>query len=330
MTFNYQKICDNFFEDLPERTSNVLERRFGLKGGERETLESIGKSYGICRERIRQIEQDGFSRLKPKLKYHQKTFQYFVSQIRTFGNLKKEDRLLEFLGQNQFQNQVYFLLVISDFFDRFSESKEFYSFWTIKKESLGLAQKIVEFTLTEFEKESRPFTIDELLRVQKSNFSEILNKNVLHSYLEISKKIYQGPEGQFGLKDWPEINPRGIKDKAYLVLKKEKKPMHFVEVANLIDSALPQTVHNELIKDQRFVLVGRGLYALGEWGYEPGVIKDIISKVLKEAKKPLSKEEILEKVLNQRFVKKNTILLNLNDKKYFLKESQGKYKLKEV
>ena len=88
---------------------------------------------------------------------------------------------------------------------------------------------------------------------------------------------------------------------------------------------MPQTVHNELIKDPRFVLVGRGLYALKEWGYEEGQVKDVILKILKEARKPLPKEEILAGVLKQRMVKENTVLLNLNNKKYFLKTPEGKY-----
>jgi hypothetical protein len=65
---------------------------------------------------------------------------------------------------------------------------------------------------------------------------------------------------------------------------------------------------------------------LREWGYEPGQVKDVIIKILKE-NGPLTKKEILERVLKQRLVKENTILLNLNNKKYFLKDSQGKYKI---
>ena len=155
--------------------------------------------------------------------------------------------------------------------------------------------------------------------------------------MEISKTIQLGPEGLFGLRDWPEINPRGVKDWAYLVLRKTKKPCHFIEVAKLINKfykterqTLPQTVHNELIKDARFVLVGRGLYGLKEWGYESGVIKEVIAKILKKAKKSLTQEEIVKEALSQRFVKRNTILLNLNNKESFLKNKEGKYTIKQV
>jgi len=113
-----------------------------------------------------------------------------------------------------------------------------------------------------------------------------------------------------------------------LVFKKVGNPLHFREVTNLIENAHLQTVHNEIIKDSRFVLVGRGIYALSEWGYYPGQVKEVILKILKESEKPLKKEEILEKVLSQRLVKENTILLNLSDKKYFLKDSLGRYRPK--
>ena len=171
-------------------------------------------------------------------------------------------------------------------------------------------------------------------------------KRFISSTLEVSKKIQRNAEGFFGLKDWPEINPKRIKDKAYLVFRKTQKPLHFTQVAGLIDSAsrasakggeenlfsstLPQTVHNELIKDSRFVLVGRGIYALKEWGYEEGVVKDVILNILKTAGQPLKKEEILEKTLKQRLVKENTVFLNLSNKKYFLRNSEGFYTIREA
>jgi hypothetical protein len=116
-----------------------------------------------------------------------------------------------------------------------------------------------------------------------------------------------------------------------LVLKKVGKPIHFKEVARLIGpEALVQSVHNELIRDSRFVLVGRGTYALREWGFKDGDVKDIILDILKEERRPLSKEELIDRVLKQRFVKKNTVLLNLSNKKYFIRTNEGKYTISEA
>ena len=91
MLFDYAKICQNLIKDLPQRQKEVISRRFGLKTGQKETLEAIGKDYGITRERVRQIEEDGFLRLEPKIGQFQKTFQYFTGQLKKFGDLKKED-----------------------------------------------------------------------------------------------------------------------------------------------------------------------------------------------------------------------------------------------
>jgi RNA polymerase nonessential primary-like sigma factor len=42
----------------------VLERRFGLSGYERQTLEQVGKEIGLTRERVRQIQVDALRRLR--------------------------------------------------------------------------------------------------------------------------------------------------------------------------------------------------------------------------------------------------------------------------
>lgn len=320
MNFDYQKICLNLLKDLPERQKEVILRRFGLESGERETLESIGSDFGITRERVRQIENDGFLRLKPKLESLQNVFQHFTEQLKSAGEIKREETLLSRLGGENYQPQIFFLLTLGEPFQRVSETKEFHPFWTINPNSRETAQKAVNSFYQKLEKTNRPITL--------SGYKSLTNTppEVLESFLEVSKIIQKNQEGFFGLKDWPEINPRNIKDKAYLVFKKEVRPLHFRDAAKLIGpDALPQTVHNELIKDQRFVLVGRGTYALKEWGYEEGDVKDVILKILRKVKKPLSKKEILEKVSKQRLVKETTIFLNLGNKKYFLKTPKGKY-----
>lgn len=342
MRCDYQKICSNLLKELPQRTTSVIERRFGLKTGKRETLEAIGESYSITRERVRQIEEEGFSKIRQKIKNYQKVFQYFNNTLVSFGDFKEEDILLKFLGGEKCQNHAFFLLTNGEGFERLSEDKDFYPLWTRKKESANLAKKAVKSTINKLEKGKRVLTLDELFKSQKKELVRFLgkrlNKSIFLSCLEISKKIQRNPESQFGLRDWLEINPRGVKDRAYLVLKKEGKPLHFAEVSTFIEK-LPfpfqrkthiATVHNELIKDPRFVLVGRGLYALREWGYAPGVVRDIIVKVLKDSKKSLSKKEILKNVLEQRFVKENTVALNLQNRNHFLRDSKGKYTIREA
>lgn len=324
--FDYSKICLDLLSGLKERERETISRRFGLsntsyakKGNERETLESIGQDFGICRERVRQIEEAGFEKIRTKIDNYQNVFKYFLQYLKKFGDLRREEILLSDLG-GKWKNEIYFLLSLQQPFQRISQNKDFYSLWLVNPRSLKLAQKSLIVLTAQLQKQGKPLPL-EALKVAVS-----LRKEVLTSFLEISKKIQKNEENLYGLKEWPEINPKGIKDKAYLVLKKAGKPLHFAKVADLIERSHLQTVHNELIRDQRFVLVGRGTYALKEWGYYPGEVKDVISKVLKESEKALTREEILNKVLSQRIVKENTILLNLGNKKYFLKDSQGKYR----
>ena len=327
---------------MPQRTNNIIEERFGLKGGEGKTLEAIGQVYDLTRERVRQIIDEGISKIRLKLKEYQKVYQHFNRVFKSFGDLKKEDALLSFLGGEKFQNQISFLLTLDEGFERLPEDESFFSFWTKSKDSADSAEKVIDLTLNKFQTEKKTYSLKDIFEIQKVNIEKALNKkinqDIFGTYLEISKKIQKNPENYYGLRDWLEINPRGIKDKAYLVFKKQGKPLHFTEVANYIEKlpflsvrkAQLATVHNELIRDQRFVLVGRGLYALKEWGYEPGIVKDIILKVLKEADRPLTKKEIVEKVLKQRIVKANTVSINLQNKNAFLRDAEGKYRINKV
>lgn len=169
----------------------------------------------------------------------------------------------------------------------------------------------------------------------KENFDIINSNKSIYSIIKATKKVEQNKFGQWGLDHWREVQPKTINDKVYLVLKNNGKPMHFAEIADRINEisfdikkANAATVHNELILDKKYVLVGRGLYALKEWGYEQGTVADVIINILTIVDTPLSRDEIIKKVLEQRKVKKATIVLALMDKNKFEK-IDGKYKLKQ-
>lgn len=162
---------------------------------------------------------------------------------------------------------------------------------------------------------------------------ELINANkVLYSILKATKKVEQNKFGYWGIHNWREIKPKTINDKIYLILKNHGKPLHFAEIAGKINdvgfdhkNANAATVHNELILDKKYVLVGRGLYALKEWGYKDGAVADVISEILVD-QPPLTRDELIEKVLEKRLVKKATIILALMNKKRFNK-IDGKYQL---
>ncbi len=334
---NYSKIYQSLVQGLPQRTKEVFERRFGIKD-ERETLESIGLGLGITRERVRQIEERGFSYVKEQnQEILAQLFSDFSGYFKNKGGLKKENIVLKDLGGNTSQPYVLFLLTLGEQFLRVCEKADFYSFWSTISKPIKKVGKTLDLLVKNLEKRGKPLNKKDFCSQLFAQYS--LSSEALLSYLEVSKRIQENKEGKIGLIDWPEINPKGVRDRAFLVFKKEKHPLHFREVAGLVDKfewalpnkkTLPQTVHNELIKDSRFILVGRGMYALEEWGYISGTVKDIISQIMKENKRPIGRDKIIEKVLSQRCVAENTVLMNLNNKKYFSKDSKGEYILRKT
>jgi len=340
---NFINSVSEILKSLNPRTQDIVSRRFGLKTGNVETLESIGKKYKITRERVRQIEEvalrevrknfDGFNLNDRVLK--------IKDILRSYGNVIREDFLFhEFSGSSQYNKTngaLVFLMVVSSGFERYPENDDYHSIWTVKDPFyIDRAKEATGKLIQALKKQNSSVPEAELVPFFKKIFPEDPNdKKTILSYLSLVKAAGKNIFGEIGLVSWPEIHPRGIKDKAYLVLKKNGKPLHFREIADMINGhrfdskrANFQTVHNELIKDGRFVLVGRGLYALSEWGYEAGTVKDVLASLLKKHG-PMAKDRIIAKTTEVRFVKPNTIVLNLQDKKLFKKDEEGLYCLVE-
>jgi hypothetical protein len=319
ININYQQICGELLGQLPPKQREVIERRFGLKTGKRETLESIGKSHNICRERVRQIEKVSLAKMKKKASGYKEASKLFAKNLKNFGGVCEENVLLEELGGGSFKSCAYFLLTLSGDFIRVGESDDFNCFWASDKESIQLAKDFVAAAFVSLEEKKQLASGRELAALSG------LKKAVAESYLGISKKVQKNKDGLYGLREWPEVSPKGIKDKIYLLFKKNRNPLHFTDVAKKIDGSLVQTVHNELIRDKRFVLIGRGIYALRDWGYAEGDVKDVILNIFNSENRPLTKAEILDRVMKQRLIKENTVLMNLSNKKYFARDNEGKY-----
>ena len=126
------------------------------------------------------------------------------------------------------------------------------------------------------------------------------NELIIEALLSLRKDVDRNILNQWGLANWQTIKPKRMTDKAYLIMLQENKPLHFADVADLINKAnfdrkkaCPATVHNELILDDKYVLVGRGIYALNEWGYKEGTVADIIIEILKK-NGPINKKDLIE------------------------------------
>lgn len=321
---------------LPERSRDVLQKRYGLgKDGEIYTLESIGQAYGITRERVRQIENHGLATIQKSEvhKSHLHLFEELHTHIEALGGgIVAEHTLLTQLSSDPLtRNHLFFLMVLSDLFYRSRENPHYAHRWFTKKQVATAVEEALH-------KVYKGLTRDDLIseqeiiqrfRAELDAVHQELDDEVLKQWLSISKRIGRNPLGDWGPADSPNIRVKGIRDYAYLAVKRHGSPMHFREVAEAIHelfghNAHTATTHNELIKDERFVLVGRGLYALTEWGYSPGVVKDVVRELLL-AEGPLSREEIIDRVRKERYVKDNTILVNLQDVNLFRRLANGTY-----
>ena len=320
----------------PERAREVLVRRFGLgTNPERETLESIGDRTGITRERVRQIEAAGLDavRASKAFKEANAAFGELMRYIDSLGAIVSEEMLLSVLGKDEkSRNQFRFFLVIDSAFFRERETNDFLARWhvdhaTAKRIHDALSKLYA--SLSDDEVVSEGELLDRFLDELKDVNDAYKNEEVLKRWLSLSKHIASNPLAEWGRATAPAIRIKGVRDYAYLAIKRHGAPMHFSAVATTIGSLFSKkahiaTTHNELIKDPRFVLVGRGLYALTEWGYTPGVVRDVIRETL-EKTGPLKKDEIIKHVKKARFVKDNTILVNLNDSRYFKRLKDGRY-----
>lgn len=342
------------------RMRDIIEKRYGLKSGRKITLEAIGAEYRITRERVRQIEADALKNLKKDevVGPIKPLLEVMESHLRNNGGVMAEHAFFSELAEARYHPHLALLMEIGSAFGYAAEDDKFYARWFLSRETVETSEKILAGVIAALEAKNHPVTREELSLIFASQARDLLlephSEKVMSAVIGTSKLISQNSYGEYGLSHWPMINPRGVRDKAYAALVKIGKPLHFRQIAAEIDKAgwpsrrnlatsmkfrrnhsggelkrkaHPQTVHNELIKDPRFVLVGRGLYALSEWGYEPGAVRDIIASVLKSQGTPLPKEEIVRLVLEKRFVKPQTVLLNLQNKALFKKTEDGKYTL---
>ena len=335
ITFKPKQVTKRLLSVLGSRAQDVLVGRFGLAADKRMTLEAIGKKYKITRERVRQIENFSIINIRKSKEYAKEkvVFDEMKAIITTLGIVvSEEDLLSHFSKDKNTQNHVHFLLVVGEDFTKEKEDGEFKHRWHVDKEiskKIDMSLRQLYSTLSDEEILFESDMVARFLEHVKDVNDKYKNDEIAKRWLALSKLIDRNPLGEWGKANSSNINAKGMRDYAFLVIRRHGSPIHFREVAKLITELFHKkahvaTTHNELIKDSRFVLVGRGLYALKEWGYMAGVVKDVIAGVI-EKNGPMTKEEIIKKVLKERYVKENTIMVNLQNPKLFKKMKDGKY-----
>lgn len=336
ISFKPKQVVKRLLSSLPDRAREIIVLRYGLgKDTKRMTLDGIGKKYGITRERVRQIENYALSVIRKSEAYNEEkaAFAELETVLHSLGGVVVEEDFLGHMSKDKaLQNHIHFLLVVGEPFKKAREDDQFRHRWHTNED---LARRVEEALKKLYSGLSNEDLLPESEMVQKllnhlEDVSEkYKNQEIMKRWLSISKRIGKNALGDWGVTHSSNIKTKGVRDYAFLVIRKHGSPIHFRDVAKQIEKLFNKkahvaTTHNELIKDKRFVLVGRGLYALAEWGYAPGVVRDVIRSIL-EKHGPLSKEEIIDKVMKERYVKENTIAVNLQNPKYFKHDKEGKY-----
>jgi len=375
-------IITTLLERLGEREQDILKRRFGLSKAAKATLEEIGKSHNLTRERVRQIETGSIAKLKKldDLVAIVADLKMLVTRLlEDHGGLMDKEYLFDILSAlaidhgkakdedpKVYRNHFNFILskIIDSEIEPVESSEHFNTSFKMRYQELDHLEELAKELLNKVKSVKRLFITEELLDLVRETDSykkyeekfktkegldladalrgivpdnelDLANEHKsLFSILKAIAQIEQNKFGYWGHGESREINPKTINDKIYLVLKNHGKPLHYEEISKKINETgfdgkkvNTATVHNELILDGKYVLVGRGLYALKEWGYSKGTVADVIADVLTKAQKPLTKKEITEEVMKQRMVKKTTIDLALMNKKRFERMTGNKYAL---
>lgn len=337
------------------RSKEVILKRFNLNGGEEYTLDKIGQELDITRERVRQIEKGAMLKINniyaKEVSEFNSLFQNIISKHggvmernffldKTIAFMEKE-RGIKMIDAEKEKRSLILIVALIDEIKHDLADKKHKDIFYLNKENLETASLVISEAIRIFTEEKKAVELADIFDLAKKQpiFKEkniSLTEDSFFSYLTLSNEVGASARGQWGLKTWPFIFPRSVRDKAYLILYYKKEPIHFKTIAILINEAwtkkkkpaLAETVHNELIKDKRFILVGRGIYALAEWGYEKGTVQEIIKNILIKKGRPMSKEEIIKEVSSQRIVKPSTIILNLKNKDIFIASDDGTYAVK--
>jgi hypothetical protein len=338
MNKNLDDFIAKLFKDFTPKQQKVLAGRFGLKNGKRLTLQEIGEELGVTRERVRQIEEQSLKKIRETVEREAKEIIEMAKKyLSEFGGVRRDDVFMEEIsnaaGLGSTKNRdakLRFIFAAAGAPQFHKEDDSYHAFWYLDKNA--------EKKLIDFIKGAVKFfqSLDPKHALKDKKHMEEYKDEILKHYLSIAKHFGVNTFGDFGLREWAEIEPKTIRDKAYLALRKTEKPLHFEDIAKAIHSlkidrkpAHVQTVHNELIKDERFVLVGRGVYALREDGFEPGTVRQVIARLLKQ-KGPMHAADVIRFVNESRFLKENTILLNLQNRKFFKRLDDGRYHSKEA
>lgn len=331
---NFTELMGRLLDLLSPKERDVIERRFSIGGQPKETLDKIGQSYSITRERVRQIEAVAIKKLArismdPSMRQiHNLSFEILNEN----GKVMFEDLLVSEMLKNMEESQkvdanaMKLAMRVSERLIKQDKNQFYRPFWRTSDVGLMEVKALIKNVQKIMKKRGDIMDVSEIA-------AEIpgANAKMIESILPVDWSFKQTEDG-WGLTAWRHINPRSIKDKIMIIFRESGKPLHFTEVVNQVLSDFSakkmvthQAIHNELIRHDEFVLVGRGMYGLQEWNIPSGTVCDLIIQVLNENGGPMKRQEIINAVLEKRDIRVGTISLNLQKYDFFERVGRAVY-----
>lgn len=337
-----QELINSLLIVLSDKEKFIIENRFSLNDNPRLTLETIGKKYNVTRERIRQIEKNALKKLKRNVNNTplSDVTTMALDVLTEFGGVIEEERMVDEVLRRSPDPENIDVSSLKLTIDLEAEIKHVHNtiqyrpHWKLDNVKASDIRAFCETAYSELKKSEKVMKVDELASIVLKKTGLNITPQMGISSLDLDRRLFVVIDDQeVGLASWRSVNPKTLRDKIYYVLKQDKKPQHYIDISKNI-SALgfdskkinTQAVHNELIRHDGFVLIGRGIYALKEWGYEEGTVADVITQILEE-KGEMKRDDIINEVLRRRQVKKITVQLNLKNKPEFERVGRDVYRL---
>jgi hypothetical protein len=226
ITYNYKEVVEQILKELRrDRDRQIIARRFGFGMSRRQTLEKIGGDFDITRERVRQIEKAAIAKMRASGSAEiARAGELLRAIVADQGGITPTPDVATIIGATESDiPYIVFLALLSPGIELIEEDDDL-------RQAVSLAPiyarsqviQLINETISTVKDYAKPITLAKLSNKLPSQLETI----TLEQLMRVSKKLAYF-DGKWGLITWPEVNPKSIRDKTYLVLSRHGRPLHF-------------------------------------------------------------------------------------------------------
>lgn len=323
---------------LDQRSADIVARRYCPNP---ETLEQIGKSLGVTRERVRQIEKKSIRAIKKSTDYDSLLFDAKRSLVtRGYISTAEVDRIARsrHLGMRQELSRAIAAFVVESL--RTGDEPTGLQSVAVDGEPIRDCLELVQELMGSVGRQGRQ--VADCPSAIAAQVAKHMGRDLGMDVIDIETLIVDlYPE----IRDQAKVELRRRRalatapNLARQVLKESTKPLHREEIAGKVAQArrdlgmrplADASVFNVLYEyPNLFSYVNQGTYGLREWGSSVPYIRDIITEVLASTGRPMTQAEIGHRVRKIRPVKDSSLIMYIDMDHRFYRARSGKYGLRE-